>query len=213
MPVQRICSTARGTGSGRSTTGSSEAAAFMFELASLREVLADITDRLHQVEVQADERTRTTVRVLEPLSPPAVGRDTDPTPGQPERPNVINLPTRRTAGGQAIDLCALTALELQVIFYAAGARWIVAPDGQSLDRLTPIVVDTINRLGLDLVRDIARQADAAAKQSNWAAWDHIWSSMDRYADAHALAHLYRRRIRRASGQMSPLTAFHTAVAA
>jgi hypothetical protein len=69
MPVQRICSTARGTGSDRSTARLSEAAALMSELISLRDALADITDRLHQVEVHAGERTRETARVLELVNP------------------------------------------------------------------------------------------------------------------------------------------------
>jgi hypothetical protein len=125
--------------------------------------------------------------------------------------NVINLADRRPTDGHAVDLCALTELELQVIFYAAGARWIVAPNGHSLDRLTPIVIETINRLGLALIRDIVVQADTAAKHGNWAQWHHIWSSMDRYADAHALGHCYRRQIRRAGGHITALTAFHMAV--
>src|SRR2546423_42035 len=91
--------------------------------------------------------------------------------------NVIPLPTRPVPQPEPVDLAALSELELQVVFYAAGTPWIVAPDGQSMDRLAPIVVDTINRIGLDLVREIAVVAGTAAQECDWATWNRVWPSM------------------------------------
>jgi hypothetical protein len=128
--------------------------------------------------------------------------------------NVVPLPTGLGAVPAAVDLSELSELEFQVIFYAAGATWVVAPNGQRAERLTPIVLDTVERLGVELVRQVAEQAATAARAHDWSTWRRIWPSMDRYGETRDLARVFRRQVRQAMDEdRSPLAVWAEAVAA
>jgi hypothetical protein len=128
--------------------------------------------------------------------------------------NVVPLRGRTGPAPECVDLGELSELEFQVIFYAAGTAWVVAPDGQRAERLTPIVLDTVERLGVQLVRQVAEQAATATRAHDWATWRRIWPSMDRYGETRDLARVFRRQVRQAMEEdRSPLAVWAEAVAA
>lgn len=94
MHDQRICRTARGTGSARSLWPS-EARKLFEELASLRDVLTEVADRLSKVEVPCDERSWS--EMLRVLETPALS--TTVTPYNSKSAHVLPLRQWRLACG------------------------------------------------------------------------------------------------------------------
>jgi DNA-binding transcriptional regulator YiaG len=134
MPVQRICSSARGTGSGRSLLRPSEAQALMVELASLRDVLSDVADRLRVVEVHAHERARANVRVLE--TPDRAGMDVPVDRWTGYRANALRRALRMTNEGFAHSL----GVAVRTV-----AKWNAQPDLVPVPELQRVLDTALSR--------------------------------------------------------------------
>ncbi|WP_327009656.1 hypothetical protein OHA72_21965 [Dactylosporangium sp. NBC_01737] len=127
--------------------------------------------------------------------------------------SVTDLPVRPAGAPTPVDLSTLSVTELQVVFYAARLPWIGMGDYQCLERLVPIVVEQVNRLGIELVREVARQFEEAGAACDWATWQGLMPSIDGQDAARGWATLFRNKMRRQQGATAARSAWHAEVAA
>jgi len=114
--------------------------------------------------------------------------------------SVISLPVRGQVDPVPVALDCLTEQELEVVFYAAGVKWRGMGDQFSLQRFAPLVVEQVNRLGLDLIREVARRYHEAALHHDWATWEAIMPSREIRHSACYLANRFRHAMRAQSGR-------------
>lgn len=96
-----------------------------------------------------------------------------------------------------IDLEALTDRELEVIFFSSRLRYN-SRQVPSHAELAAVVVDQINRVGLHVIKEIARQVQEAVTNCQWQRWEGLVPGAEARRDAGWLAHHFRFGLTRAA---------------
>ncbi|HEX5996513.1 MAG TPA: hypothetical protein VFY84_15340 [Jiangellales bacterium] len=108
------------------------------------------------------------------------------------RSNVIALPsTRDRAAKPAVDVTGLTFDELRVVFYAAGLTWRTHRKA-SIEELSAVAVEQVNRLGLNIVQELARQTRQAIDTRRWGVWESLLPGREARSNAGTFAELFLR---------------------
>ncbi|TDB71158.1 hypothetical protein [Micromonospora sp. KC723] len=110
---------------------------------------------------------------------------------------VIALPQTPAATPAPIDLNALNDRELQVIFYSSKLRYN-SRQVPSHAELAAVVVDQINRLGLHVIKEIARQVHEAVSNCQWQKWEGLLPDREIRDDAWWLAHHFQLGLTRSA---------------
>lgn len=126
-------------------------------------------------------------------------------PAAAQSATVVHLPIAPAAVPGPIDLASLNQWELQVIFYAAGLRWRTHWKTRFED-LAAIVVEQVNRIGLDAVREVARQIELAIDTCQWQTWETLLPGREARHDSDSFADMFRRRMVIASHEPSAAVA-------
>ena len=178
MPVQRTCSPARGTMTGRpmSTPSTSPASA------------------PHASSVDVTDPHRLSIRPV-----PDDMQDSSHTPGQipgtdSRSTNVVDLHSRLTPNHQAHVVDELSVPELEVVFYAAGydlsiEEMLSAPN---VVAMTAVAAEVVDRLGLDLIREIAAMSVYAQIICDLVLIKQLWPDIRRRGAASCASRAFHR---------------------
>lgn len=118
---------------------------------------------------------------------------------------ILTLPVEAT---ETVDLGSLTRFELEVVFYATGYRRTFddVMNGVDLVHLVSLATPVANRLGRDLIREIARVVEYATLRYDDRLRAQVWPDRVRGIEAVTFA----REFQIETGRPSALTLADTA---
>ncbi|MEU5949896.1 hypothetical protein ABZ793_30695 [Micromonospora sp. NPDC047465] len=126
---------------------------------------------------------------------------------------VVSLPHASAATPAPIDLDALTERELEVIFFSSRMPYN-SRQRPSYAELADVVVDQINRVGLHVIKEIARQVQEAIDNCQWQRVEGLIPGSQARDDARWLTHHFTLgRARASRSSFGAVAAWHHTVTA